>query len=132
MELSLWALFASSFVSATILPGNSEIVLLAVLKAGGASPALAVAVATVGNTLGGMTTYAMGRAVPSRLPAGRAVERTRRYGPALLLLSWVPVAGDAFCAAAGWLRLPWPACLLAMAAGKLARYLVVAQAAQLF
>jgi membrane protein YqaA with SNARE-associated domain len=49
----------------------------------------------------------------------------------LLLLSWVPVVGDAFCAAAGFLRLPWPACILAMAAGKLARYALIAQAVAL-
>jgi membrane protein YqaA with SNARE-associated domain len=57
---------------------------------------------------------------------GPAIERTRRYGPALLLLSWVPVMGDAFCAAAGFLRMPWIACTAAMAAGKLARYAFVA------
>ena len=51
MDVSLWALFISAFVSATILPGNSEIVLVAVLKSGAAVP-VAVAVATIGNTLG--------------------------------------------------------------------------------
>jgi membrane protein YqaA with SNARE-associated domain len=55
----------------------------------------------------------------------------RRYGAAVLLLSWLPVAGDALCAAAGWLKLPWPLCTLAIAAGKLIRYVAVAQAAAL-
>lgn len=131
MDLSLWALFLSAFVSSTILPGNSEIVLVAVLKAGGASPAAAVAVATLGNTLGGMTTYGIGRLLPSRIPEGKAVARVRRYGVAILLLSWVPVVGDALCAAAGWLRLNWIGCTLAMAAGKAARYIVLAQAVAL-
>jgi len=53
MDASLLGLLASAFVSSTILPGNSEIVLVAVLKAGASAPA-AVAVATIGNTLGGM------------------------------------------------------------------------------
>jgi membrane protein YqaA with SNARE-associated domain len=131
MDASLWALFASAFVSSTILPGNSEIVLVAVLKSGAALPA-AVVVATIGNTLGGLTTYGLGRILPSRIPEGAALARVRRYGAAALLLSWVPFAGDALCAAAGWLRLPVPACALAMATGKLARYVVVAQAAALF
>ena len=61
MDASLWALFASAFVSSTILPGNSEIVLAAVVKGGGAPLAAAIAVATLGNTLGGMTTYGIGR-----------------------------------------------------------------------
>lgn len=127
MEFSLWATFASAFLSATLLPGNSEIVLAAALK-GGAAPAAAVAVATLGNTLGGLTTYALGRLLPSRLPESGAVQRVRRYGVAVLLLAWVPVVGDALCAAAGWLRLNWVGCALAMAAGKAARYAVVAQA----
>jgi membrane protein YqaA with SNARE-associated domain len=132
VEASLWALFASAFVSSTILPGNSEIVLVAVLKAGGASPAAAVAVATVGNTLGGLTTYGLGRLLPSRVPEGAALAGVRRYGPAALLVSWMPFVGDALCAAAGWLRLPWVACTLAMGAGKLARYAIIAQATALF
>jgi membrane protein YqaA with SNARE-associated domain len=131
MDASLWALFISAFVSSTILPGNSEIVLVAVLKAGGASPMAALAVATLGNTLGGMTTYGLGRLLPSRVPEGAAVARVRRYGVAVLLLSWVPVVGDALCAAAGWLRLNWLGCALAMAAGKAARYAILAQAVAL-
>ncbi len=128
MDVSLWALLVSSFVSSTVLPGNSEIVLVAVLKAGGATPLAAVAVATLGNTLGGLTTYGIGRLLPSRLPEGRAVERVRRYGAAALLLSWLPFVGDALCAAAGWLRLNWIACTIAMAAGKAARYAAIAHA----
>jgi membrane protein YqaA with SNARE-associated domain len=128
MDASLWALFVSAFVSSTILPGNSEIVLAAVLKAGSAQPAVAVALATLGNTLGGLTTYGIGRLLPSRLPEGAAIARVRRFGAAALLLSWLPFVGDALCAAAGWLRVNWVACALAMAAGKAARYAVVAQA----
>jgi membrane protein YqaA with SNARE-associated domain len=131
LDPSLWALFASAFASSTLLPGNSEIVLVAVLKAGGAAPAAAVAVATLGNTLGGLTTYGIGRLLPSRMPEGAAIRRVRRYGAAALLLSWLPVVGDALCGAAGWLRLNWIACALAMAAGKAARYAVLAQAAMM-
>jgi membrane protein YqaA with SNARE-associated domain len=131
MDASLWALFASAFVSSTLLPGNSEIVLVALLKSGGASAAPAVVVATIGNTLGGLTTYGIGRLLPSRMPESRAIARVRRYGAAALLFSWLPVVGDALCAAAGWLRLNWIACALAMAAGKAARYALLAQAVTL-
>ncbi len=132
MDPSLWALIVSSFVSSTLLPGNSEIVLVAVLKAGSAAPAAAVAVATIGNTLGGLTTYGIGRLLPSRIPEGAAIARVRRYGVAALLFSWLPIVGDALCAAAGWLRLNAVGCTLAMAAGKAARYAVIAQAVALF
>ena len=131
MDLSLWALFASAFVSSTILPGNSEIVLAAVVKGGGAPLAAAIAVATLGNTLGGMTTYGIGRLLPSRIPEGKAIARVRHFGAPALLLSWLPFVGDALCAAAGWLRLNWIACTLAMAAGKAARYAALAHAVSL-
>ena len=131
-EASLATLFAAAFVSATVLPANSEIVLAAVLRAFPERWAVAVAIATIGNTLGGLTTYALGRLVPKRtIPQGRALAWVRRYGALSLLFSWLPIVGDGLCAAAGWLRVPAWAATVAMAAGKLARYLVVAQAASL-
>lgn len=131
-DTSLAALALSAFVSATVLPANSEVVLLAVLKAHPGLAVAAVAIATVANTLGGLTTYALGRFVPARFePSARIASLVRRHGAWALLASWVPVAGDALCAAAGWMRVPWAAAALAMAAGKLARYLVVGQMASL-
>ena len=126
-DTGLMALFAAAFVSATVLPANSEIVLLAVLRAYPERFAAAIAVATLGNTLGGMTTYALGRLLPARkAPDSRSLAWVRRYGAWALLLSWVPIVGDALCAAAGWLRIGAAPSLAAMAAGKLARYLAVA------
>jgi membrane protein YqaA with SNARE-associated domain len=128
-DAGLAGLFVSAFVSATVLPGNSEIVLAAFLNAFPARAAAAIAVATIGNTLGGMTTYGIGRMVPpGKAQSSRAVDWVRRYGSLALLLSWVPVIGDALCAAAGWLRVPWWAAAIAMALGKLARYLALAWA----
>lgn len=129
-EAGLAALFAAAFVSATVLPGNSEVVLVAVLKAWPDRAGAAIAVATLGNTLGGLTTYGLGRLAASKVdPAHRSVVLVRRYGAMALLASWVPLVGDALCAAAGWLRVPLGRCALAMAAGKAARYVAVAQAA---
>jgi len=132
---ALAGLFVSSFVSATLLPGNSEVVLGAIVAA---TPALvwpAVLVATVGNTLGGMTSWAVGRVIPSeggRRLAPRAVALARRYGVAALLLSWVPIVGDALCVASGWLRHDWRLATLAIAAGKLARYVALAEGVRRF
>ena len=126
----LAALFAAAFASATLLPANSEVVLVAVVRAFPDRFVAAIVVATLGNTLGGMTTYAIGRLLPQRMRTSpRALEWVRRRGAVALLLSWVPIIGDLLCAAAGWLRIPAWAALLAMAVGKLARYVVVACAA---
>ena len=120
----LAALFAASFVAATLFPLPSEAALFAYLKLHPDHVALAVAVATVGNTAGGMTSYLLGRIVPRKdLKHAKTVQR---YGAPVLLLAWLPLAGDALCVAAGWLRVNWALALGFMAAGRLARYLVVA------
>jgi membrane protein YqaA with SNARE-associated domain len=124
-DTGLLGLFVSAFVSATLLPGGSELVLVAVLHAYPAAFWLAIAVATIGNTLGGMSSYWIGRLVPNRVEP-RALTWLRRHGLWALLFSWLPVVGDALAVGAGWLRLnPWWA-LLALALGKLLRYLLVA------
>ena len=66
-SLSLWALFASSFLAATLLPGGSEAALFGVLKIHPQQYWPALAVATFGNTLGGMSSYLIGRLFPQKL-----------------------------------------------------------------
>jgi membrane protein YqaA with SNARE-associated domain len=124
--IGLWGLFASSFLSATLLPGNSEIVLLALLQKAPQLAWSAVAVATVGNTLGGLTSYLLGRFLPKPKPY-RALRWLSRYGPAALLLSWVPVIGDGLCVASGWLRQNVVVAVLFIALGKFARYWALAE-----
>lgn len=135
-DWSLWALFASSFLAATLLPGGSEAVLFSVLRMQGGLYWPAIALATLGNTLGGMSSYLVGRMLPAgrlqradRPALARARAYARRYGSPALLAAWVPILGDPLCVAAGWLRLPWLVVLVFMALGKLGRYLVVAQVA---
>ena len=124
-DLSLWGLFLSSLISATLLPGGSELVLLGVLKL---HPELfwpALAVSTLGNTLGGMITFGMGYLLPQTRQL-KHIEKVRRYGTPTLLLAWTPILGDALCLTAGWLKLnPWYAALF-MAAGKFVRYYLIA------
>ncbi|PIV71783.1 MAG: DedA family protein [Rhodocyclales bacterium CG17_big_fil_post_rev_8_21_14_2_50_68_7] len=115
-------MFAASFLAATLLPGGSEALFFALVRLHPDQAAAALAAAGLGNTLGGMSTYAAARLLPNRPEKLAAV---RRWGPAALVLSWAPIAGDALCAAAGWLRLPWLPCAAWMALGKFARYAVV-------
>ena len=124
-DFSLWGLFISSFLAATLLPGGSEAALFAVLKAYPETLWLALLLATIGNTLGGMLTFAMGWLLPPKRQL-KHVEKLRHYGTPALLLAWVPLIGDALCLTAGWLRLNWWQAALFMAAGKFARYWVIA------
>ncbi len=124
-SLSLWTLFASSFLAATLLPGGSEAVLFGVLKLNPHQYWPALAVATLGNTLGGMSSYLIGRLIPQEKEI-KHIEWVKRYGASALLLAWVPLVGDPLCVAAGWLRInPWMA-MFCMATGKLVRYLFIA------
>jgi membrane protein YqaA with SNARE-associated domain len=126
---ALLGVFAASFFAATLLPLPSEAALFAYLQLHPERAALAVAIATLGNTAGGMTSYLVGRLIPERTQSRlnpRAVQSVRRYGAPVTLLAWLPVVGDALCVAAGWLRVNWIAALAFMAAGRLGRYLIVA------
>jgi len=123
---SLISLFASSFLGATLLPGGSEAVLFAVLKAYPDSLWTALLIATFGNTSGGMVSYLMGWLLPVTQQL-KHVDKVRRFGTPVLLLGWLPLLGDALCLAAGWLRLCWWQAALFMAIGKFARYWVIAQ-----
>ena len=124
-EAGFAGLFIASFISATILPGGSEVVLIAVIHRHPETLMLAVAVATLGNTLGGMTSYLLGRMIPNRADS-RAIIWLHRYGYWALLFSWIPLFGDALCVGAGWLRFNPYVSLVLFAVGKLFRYLLVA------
>jgi len=127
-SISLSALFISSFLAATLLPGGSEAVLFSVLKLDPHQYWPALAAATVGNTLGGMSSYLVGRVIPEREKQKnpRALRWVQNYGSPALLLAWVPIIGDPLCVAAGWLRVnPWLSALF-MAVGKFVRYLIIA------
>lgn len=134
--VGLPAVFFVALVSATLLPMGSEPVVFALVKA---DPTLfwpAVLVATLGNTLGGGISWAMGWAAERgyercahhapRNP--RLLQLMQRFGPKACLLSWLPLVGDPLCAVAGWLRLPFWPCLGYMALGKLARYVLMTAA----
>lgn len=127
-EAGLFGLFASAFLAATLLPGGSEIAFLAYVNWQPGSGGLALFVATLGNTLGGLTSVWLGRRLPEA-PAGRHFPRLdrwmQRYGALSLILSWLPVVGDALCVLAGWRRVPWLPAAAWMGLGKGLRYLAL-------
>jgi membrane protein YqaA with SNARE-associated domain len=129
---ALIALFSSAFVSATIFPGASEAVLLALVHQWPESAWQAFIVATAGNTLGAMTSYLLGRLLPDAKKDSRALSWCRRWGAWSLLLTWLPVVGDALSVAAGWLRISWPVAFLFILLGKAARYAVIVGAGTQF
>jgi membrane protein YqaA with SNARE-associated domain len=130
-----WALFFSALISATLFPGGSEALLLYRLNAGG-EPITLMMIATLGNVLGSLITYAMGRLGNEaarrkwlRVSAQRrrqAEQWFERFGRPALLLAWLPVIGDPLCLVAGLLRCGLIQFLALVAIGKLARYAALA------
>ena len=128
--MELWGLFAAAFLAATLLPAASEVPLALIVRRDDAL-LLPVSVATLGNYLGACTTYAIARTASARFepPPGAASRATRwfqRYGAPALLLSWVPLVGDAIVVLAGAAAVPFSRFTLWTAAGKAARYVTVA------
>lgn len=130
------SLFISAFLAATILPAQSEAVLAYQLSTAPDAWVMLVAVATIGNVLGAVVNWGLGRFVsryrdqgwfpasPHRLD--RAEQHYRKFGRFSLLLSWVPFIGDPITIVAGLLREPLWSFMLLVTLAKCARYIAIA------
>jgi membrane protein YqaA with SNARE-associated domain len=126
-------LFVSAFVSSTLAPGGSEAVLAYLIINKEHAPVNLVIIATIGNTLGALTTYYIGYLASSKIPPentnmkhfDRANVAIQQYGSFALLLSWLPVIGDVLCLVAGWVRLNFIKSVFFITLGKLARYSLI-------
>src|SRR4029079_14054224 len=98
-------------------PLPSEAALFAYLQANPSSTALALAVATLGNTAGGMTSYLIGRFIPQNKLDLKTIGYLHRYGAPAVFFAWLPIVGDAVPVAAGWVGNPWPRCGFLLCAG---------------
>jgi membrane protein YqaA with SNARE-associated domain len=148
--VSWFTLFVYSGLAATLLPGGSEILLAGMLIDQPESAFWLWLIASLGNTLGAYITLLMGGLLASRLRrqqnekqkqaqnipknktryrlskmfslSTKRVDQLNNYGAWLLLLSWIPIIGDGFCLAAGYLGWPKRLCLSLIFIGKAGRY----------
>jgi membrane protein YqaA with SNARE-associated domain len=128
------SLIGSAFISATLLPLGSELVLLALVQQG-YPVAVLWALATVFNTLGSVLNWYLGRQLlrfqhkswfmfsPEQI--NKASAQFQRWGLPSLLFAWLPVIGDPLTLVAGVLRVHWFCFVLLVALGKAVRYLLV-------
>ena len=129
-------LFTTALVAATILPAQSELLLAALLTAGDQNPVLLVAFASLGNVLGSIINWGLGRFLihlrhrrwfPLKPEVfDRAVGWYNRYGLWSLLLAWLPVIGDPLTVVAGALRVDLLRFTALVAIGKVGRYVFIA------
>lgn len=132
IEYGYIGLFLGAFLAATIFPFSSDVLLVAMLAAGGnAIPTITVA--TIGNWLGGLTSYGVGylgkmewlerwfRIKPETVY--RYKERVERWGAWLALLTWLPFIGDVFAVVLGFFKARfWPSAWF-MLLGKCLRFI---------
>ena len=129
------SLFITSFLSSSLIPMGSETIVAAMVLVPGANFFKIIFVATLGNFLGSCTTYYIGYKGTNHIlykylavdpeKIDKANRSFKKYGFWLLLLTWVPVVGDAFVFAAGSVRYsPWRFAVLTII-GKLFRYLFI-------
>jgi membrane protein YqaA with SNARE-associated domain len=131
-QFGLSTVFVVSFISATLLPLGSEPAVFGLIKL---NPELfwqTIAVASVGNTLGGAVDWWMGYGAHSVVDKykkssthTKALLWLERLGPKACLFSFLPLVGDPLCAVAGWLKLPFWPCVMYMAVGKFLRYVIM-------
>ena len=126
--------FVSALLSATVLPGSTELVLTAKIVAYPAMAWHALGVALLGSATGCALNFGMGHAARDGWERFKhlkvdeehsRVVRLRRWGPPVLVLSVLPLVGDALVLAAGWLRMPFWHSLFWIAIGKGTRYLLL-------
>ena len=129
-------LFLAAFLAATLVPAQSEALLGGLLAAREFSPVLLIGVASLGNVLGSLVNWLIGRGIERFrdrrwFPASpQALERAqaqyRRWGHWSLLASWVPIIGDPLTLVAGVLREPLWRFLALVTLAKVGRYLALA------
>jgi membrane protein YqaA with SNARE-associated domain len=133
ITIGFTGLFIVTFLSATILPLSSELFLVLMLSKG-YDPVTCLIVATVGNSLGGLTNYGIGRlGNPKWLKkTGLTDEKIEKYnglvskyGSWLALISWVPIIGDPLVICLGYFRVSFLKILFLVVIGKFLRYFFI-------
>ena len=128
-----WGLFIGSFLASTIIPMSADLLLVGVLSLGG-NTWICLIIATIGNWLGGLTSYWLGWLgrwdwlerwlKVKREQLERQKEKIDRYGVWLALFTWLPLVGDLFAIALGFYRVSPKMSALYMLVGRFVRFFV--------
>jgi membrane protein YqaA with SNARE-associated domain len=131
----LTGLFMLAFTAATLLPGGSEVALLGMAALSTHSTLVLLMVASVGNILGSVLNYGMGRFAlhyqdrkwfpVSGSDLDKAQSWFTNWGQWSLLLAWVPIIGDPLTVAAGLMRMNFWRFLILVTVSKTTRYMVI-------
>ena len=133
VSFGYWGLFIGSFLASTVIPMSADVLLVGVLTLGG-NVWRCLAIATVGNWLGGLTSYWIGwlgrwdwierwfKVKREKLEQQKG--HVDRYGVWLALFTWLPIVGDLFAIALGFYRVRPKMSAFYMFVGRFVRFLV--------
>lgn len=128
-----WGLFIGSFLASTIIPFSADLLLIGLLAIGG-NIWLCIGIATLGNWLGGLTSYWVGwigrwewterwfKITPAQLEKQKS--KIDRYGNLLAFFTWLPLVGDLFAIALGFYKVSPKLSALYMLIGRFLRFLI--------
>ena len=125
-------LFFSAFLSASILPFSSEVVLIGLLASENYSSSILWGMASLGNVAGACLNWWFGKFFLnwkdkswfpfSKKQLDKSEKWFLRYGVWTLLFTWLPVVGDPLTIIAGIMRVNFRLFILLVAIGKVSRY----------
>ena len=131
LGLGLIGLFIGCFLAATVIPFSAEILLVGAMDAG-CDPVTTFCVATLGNSLGSLTSYGMGYLGKwewiekyfhvSREKLEKQRGKINKYGALMAMLCWLPFIGDVFAIGLGFYRINFPKCVVFIFLGKALRF----------
>lgn len=128
-----WGLFVGSFLASTIIPFSADLLLIGLLAIGG-NIWLCIGIATLGNWLGGLTSYWVGwigrwewierwfKITPAQLEKQKS--KIDKYGNLLAFFTWLPLVGDLFAIALGFYKVSPKLSALYMLIGRFLRFLI--------
>lgn len=132
LDLGYVGLFIGAFIAATVVPFSSDVMLVALLAAGG-DPYIAIAAATLGNWFGGLSSYWIGYLGKwewiekylkiSRYKLEKQQHNIRKYGSLLALMTWLPIIGDVMAVALGFYKVDFKKSAIFMLIGKCIRFI---------
>ncbi|MDC2996883.1 hypothetical protein OAY14_01745 [Flavobacteriaceae bacterium] len=133
LELGLLGLFISSFIAATIIPFSSELV-LSFLLANQYPLEMCLLIATLGNWLGGISSYGLGRLGEwtyikyftglDKTKIKKVREKVNKWKSPLAFFCWLPLVGDIFAVGLGFYKINFIKVSLWMFVGKMIRYVI--------
>ena len=141
IDYGYWGMFLSAFLAGSVLPFSSEAVMLGLLAAG-VDPVPLLIYGSIGNVMGGMVNYGLGRLGKlewlkkyfrlKQSSIDRAYKFMGGHGAWMGFFAFLPILGSAITVVLGLTRADLPLSVFSITLGKVIRYALLIWGANLF